>query len=134
MRIILLAAVLALTACAQAVPEPRFRAQEEVTLTDDAYGCQSIRDLQTVMGHRARGEYSAAAAVLARGNHWCFDRAGTEHAFTVFQVRGDAVQIGIGTIDQYRARDDWTEIDPLQQYWVQARHLVPVAAGDNGQR
>jgi hypothetical protein len=101
-----------------------FKADDEVTLSDSAYGCESQVSFANAVEHYARKEYAAWAEVIGRGPS-CFgmtDRNGRQSSYkwTVLQIRGDLAQVGFTNSAQVSQNHAYYG----HQYWTLTKWIV----------
>lgn len=104
-------------------PAHTIRAEQVVTLTGDAWGCESLVRLGRAAEHFNRNEYTAWAEELEPP--FCFNRPGDPGEWTVYEVNGGAIRVGKSTALQYAAAAELSlPYDLMRQYWVPYTFIV----------
>ncbi|MFK3973779.1 hypothetical protein ACI2KS_23990 [Pseudomonas sp. NPDC087358] len=93
------------------------KADQRILLSSEAYGCMSVGDFQRAYDHYRLGEYAAWAEITV-SNHYCFNQkdAPADIGWTVLQIRGDLMQVGLKTLQDYTKAKDlgkysyWTAV------------------------
>ena len=90
------------------------RADQQVRLDSSAIGCMTLTDLDRALDHYARAEYTAWAEIT--GSRYCFHQSdvSTSISWTVMQVRGDHMQIGLKLASEYSKNPDLGKFN----YWT----------------
>jgi hypothetical protein len=117
--------ILTLAACSDApsAPAHSFKAEQVVTLTENAWGCESYMQLGRAADHYNKGEYSAWAEEL--DPPLCFNGPEDPGEWTVYEVNGAAVRVGKATAQQYEAASKLSPpYDLMRQYWVPSKFVV----------
>lgn len=97
------------------------KAEDQIRLDPAAFGCMSVGDFDRAIDHYNRGEYSAWAGITV-GDHCFFQKdAGADISWTVMQVRGERMQIGLKRAAEFSKNPDLGKFD----YWTLARWASP---------
>lgn len=90
------------------------RADQQVWLDSSAIGCLTVSDLDRALDHYARAEYTAWAEIT--GSKYCFHQSDVSSSisWTVMQVRGDHMQVGLKRASEYGKNPDLGKFD----YWT----------------
>lgn len=104
------------------------RADQQVWLDSSAIGCMTLSDLDRALDHYSRAEYTAWAEIT--GTRYCFhqDNVSPDISWTVIQVRGDHMQIGLKRASEYSKNPDLGKFN----YWTLTKWTVssrPKSAG-----
>lgn len=119
-----LAAVIVLAGCGPSAEEQArrdnpngLRADQSIKMPIGSYGCESIEDLRRAIEHSERSEMEAAHRIT-NNMPFCFSGAGLDpkQTFTVLQVRGPLMEIGVTTLAQYDTAKDMYR----RSYWTLA--------------
>jgi hypothetical protein len=99
------------------------KADDIVTLSTSAFGCESEMDFMNAIKHYGNKEYAAWADDVADKIR-CFHGGGSDKKtleWTVFQVQGDVVQVGFMTAAQVAQDSDRYP----HKYWTMTKWVVP---------
>lgn len=90
------------------------RADQQVWLDSSAIGCMTLSDLGSALDHYSRAEYTAWAEIT--GSRYCFRQSDVDAniSWTVMQVRGDHMQIGLKIASEYSKNPDLGKLN----YWT----------------
>lgn len=106
------------------------RADQQVWLDSSAIGCLTGSDLDRALDHYARAEYTAWAEIT--GSRYCFHQSNvsSDISWTVMQVRGDHMQIGLKLASEYSKSPELGRLN----YWTLTKWAVfakpPSISGD----
>lgn len=102
--------------------EKKFRPQQIVYVSHSGFGCDTMQRLNVAIEHYNRNEITAWAAATRAPS--CFAYIKDSGAWTIYQIRGNAVKIGKATLAQHDVVKDRDDFDRYRQYWVPGRYLV----------
>lgn len=96
------------------------RADQQVWLDSSAIGCMTLGDLDRALDHYSRAEYTAWAEIT--GSRYCFhqDNVSPDISWTVMQVRGDHMQIGLKRASEYSKNPDLGKLN----YWTLTKWTI----------
>ncbi|KTC11338.1 hypothetical protein AO391_26580 [Pseudomonas marginalis ICMP 9505] len=96
------------------------RADQQVWLDSSAIGCMTGSDLDRALDHYARAEYTAWAEIT--GSRYCFHQSNvsSDISWTVMQVRGDHMQIGLKLASEYSKSPELGRLN----YWTLTKWAI----------
>jgi hypothetical protein len=110
----------------------RIHADQEVTLTSQAFGCEMLSRFSKAVEHYSRQELTAWAQITG-DKPYCFNSATLPNGmyWTVLQVRGNLMEVKQTTLSQYELDRDlgthsfWTAVAWAKPYVAPPRASAP---------